>query len=434
MSILHSAASKLPKRPACTCTLAAATIAALLASACNVSASDANGPIFDHQQPAIYNFRPADLPPPYATPAANNGQQVIPRPDGKLLHVPPGFSIAEWATGLDNPRWIEVAPNDDVFVADSHPNRVDVLRASPSGGPPTSTHFATDLHQPFGIAFYPNGPNPKYIYIANTDSVVRWPYHNGQLNVDGPGQKIVDLPGGGYNQHWTRTIVVSPDNKKLYIAVGSRENVGEEEQPRASIFTCNPDGTDQHSFATGLRNAVGLSFNPVSGSLWAAVNERDNLGDKLVPDYVTSVKPGGFYGWPYYYIGNHHDPRMPDKPELGSRAIVPDVLLEPHCAALSIEWDNYHGFPGNYYHNGFVAMHGSWNRSDPSGYKIVRLMMNANGTAKGGYQDFVWGWNLHDGQVWGRPVSVAFLHDGSMLISDDGAGKIWRVRYTGGKL
>jgi glucose/arabinose dehydrogenase len=197
-------------------------------------------------------------------------------------------------------------------------------------------------------------------------------------------------------------------------------------------MTANPDGSDFQVYASGLRNAVGLTFNPVSGALWAAVNERDELGDKLPPDYVTSVKSGGFYGWPYYYIGPNHDPRMPDRPDLIGKVIVPDVLLEAHCAALSIEFYTGHQFPKQYYHDGFVVMHGSWNRSDPSGYKVVRLEMNRDGTTKNhGYQDFIWGWKPDVGNVWGRPVSIGFLPDGSMLVSDDGAGKIWRVTYTG---
>ena len=385
-------------------------------------------------QPGTHHITAADLPVPFATPSVNNGQDIVPRPADVSLHTLPGFKVSEWSAGLVNPRWIQVAPNGDVFVSESSAGRIAVLRPNPNGGKPTITRFVTGLSQPFGIAFYPLGPNPQYVYIADTDEVLRFPYKNGQttssVTVD-QATKIEALTPGGYNQHWTRTIVFSPDSKKLYIGVGSRENIGEEDPPRACVMTCNPDGSDFKPYATGLRNAVGLTFNPVNGALWAATNERDGLGSHVPPDYTTSVKPDGFYGWPYTYIGAHHDPRMPNKPDLESKAIVPDVLLEPHCAALSIEFDTGHQFPAQFHDDGFVAMHGSWNRADPSGYKVVRIPMNPDGTAKGTYQDFVWGWKLHpNGPVWGRPVSATFMKDGSLLISDDGGNVIWRVTHT----
>jgi glucose/arabinose dehydrogenase len=334
-------------------------------------------------------------------------------------------------SGLWNPRWVETAPNGDVFVAESQPGRITILRPSGDGSAPQKFVFATGLTQPFGIAFYPQGPNPKYVYVGDTDEVVRFPYHNGDTAATGSSENIMALTPGGYNQHWTRTVIFSPDSKKMYVGVGSQTNVDNgEAPPRACVMEANPDGTDAHVYASGLRNAVGLTFNPVSGAIWAAVNERDNLGDKLPPDYVTSVKRGGFYGWPYMYIGNHKDPRIDTPPNLPS-AIVPDVLLEAHCAALSIEFYNGKMFPKEYYHDGFVVMHGSWNRSDPSGYKVVRLKMNSDGTtANHGYQDFIWGWKPVNGNVWGRPVSLAFLKDGSMVVSDDGSNSIWRVTYS----
>ncbi len=376
-------------------------------------------------------IRPSDLPPLYATPSANNGPGVVARPPGASLHVPPGFEIGEWATGLNNPRALAVAPNGDVFVAESGPNRVLVLRDGANSGPPQRSVFADGLRQPFGIAFYPPGPAPRFVYVANTNSVVRFPYARGDLKASGTPQTIVpDLPGGGYHQHWTRRIVFRPDGKKLYVSVGSQSNVGEEEERRAAILEFNPDGSGYRVFASGLRNPVGLAFSPVTGQLWAAVNERDGLGDDLVPDYATSVKDGGFYGWPYYYIGAHHDPRMPEKPELAAKAIVPDVLLEAHSAALSVLFYTGHQFPASYQDAAFVGLHGSWNRSERSGYKVVRLLLDKSGRATGAYEDFVTGWALPDGSVWGRPVDVAQAGDGSLLISDDGGGKIWRVRAS----
>ncbi len=378
--------------------------------------------------PEHHEILPSELPAPFATPSANNGPHVIPPPDGATLYTPPGFKVAEWASGLDNPRFLTVAPNGDIFVAESAAGRVTVLRASNDPAKPdVREHFVTDLHQPFGIAFYPPGKSPKYVYIADTDEVIRFPYANGDLTATGPGEKMVDLTPGGYNQHWTRTILFTRDGKKMLVAVGSKSNIGIEDPPRASVMEFNPDGTGGRVYATGLRNAVGLTWNPVTGKLWAAVNERDGLGDRVPPDYATSVVDGGFYGWPYYYIGTNHDPRMPENAALRDRVLVPDVLLEPHCAALSIEFDTGKMFPFEYRNDAFLVMHGSWNRSDRAGYKVVRIPMNRDGTPKGGYEDFVWGWKMPDEDVWGRPVACVFAKDGSLLITDDGENKIWRV-------
>lgn len=378
--------------------------------------------------PPPRHIRAATLPAPYATPSVDTHPRVGPRPRGATLSVPPGFQIEAWASGLNNPRFLTVAPNGDVFVAESAADRVTVLRST-AGRPPIRSHFATGLRQPFGIAFYPPGPNPSAIYIANTDAVVRFPYRNGDLKARGAGKTLIHLPGGGYNQHWTRTLLFSPDGKRLYVAVGSRSNVGIEAPPRACIMEYDPDGTHGRIFASGLRNAVGLTTNPITGALWAAVNERDEIGNDVPPDYATHVKPGGFYGWPYYYIGGHHDPRMPQRPELKNKTIVPDVLLEAHCAALSIVFYTAAQFPAQYKNEGFVALHGSWNRRPPNGYKVVRVLMRPDGTAQGSYQDFVWGWKTADNRIWGRPVALAITKDGALLISDDGGNKIWRVRY-----
>lgn len=376
-------------------------------------------------------IRPSDLPPPHATASVNNPPTVVPRPEGAVLTVPPGFTIAEWADSLSNPRIVTVAPNGDVFVAESQANRVTVLRDGDGDGrPETRSMFADGLRQPFGIALYPPGPNPTHVYVANTDSVVRYAYSNGQLKASGAPETIVpDLPGGGYNQHWTRNVVFRPDGAKMYVSVGSQGNVAEEEEKRAAVLEYNPDGSGYRVFAAGLRNPVGLAFNPVGGALWAAVNERDGLGDDLVPDYATAVRDGGFYGWPWYYIGQNRDPRMAEKPDRKARTLLPDVLFESHSAALGIDFYNGALFPASYRNSAFVALHGSWNRSARSGYLVARIPFGAGGKPVGGYEEFVTGWKTPDGKVWGRPVDVAVAADGSLLITDDGAGKIWRVTY-----
>jgi glucose/arabinose dehydrogenase len=309
-----------------------------------------------------------------------------------------------------------------------------VLRdADGDNKPEVKETFAGDgLRQPFGIAFYPpNTPNPTHVYVANTDSVVRFPYKNGDTKAPGPAETIVgDLPGGGYNQHWTRNVIFKPDGSKMYVSVGSQGNIAEEEEKRAAILEYNPDGSGYRVFASGLRNPVGLAFNPVDGALWTAVNERDGLGDGLVPDYAARVQEGKFYGWPYTYIGTNDQPDFKDRPDLADKTVVPDVLFGAHAAALGIQFYDGNLFPANYRNSAFVALHGSWNRADRYGYKIVRIPVGPDGKAtSGGYEDFVTGWKTDDGQVWGRPVDVAVDKQGGLLITDDGAGKIYRVLY-----
>ncbi|HZP82969.1 MAG TPA: sorbosone dehydrogenase family protein [Chthonomonadaceae bacterium] len=372
---------------------------------------------------------PQDLPAPYATPSANNEPRVVARPAGASLKVPAGFQVAEFAAGLDNPRWLAIAPNGDVFCVESGPGRVTVLRdADGDGKAEFRQTFATGLTLPFGIAFWKN-----YLYVANTNSVVRFPYQVGQTEARGGPEVVVpDIPGRGYRQHWTRDLIFNPAGTKMYLSVGSEHNVAEEEPRRAAILEFNPDGSGERIFASGIRNAVGKAFNPVTGQLWTTCNERDGLGDDLVPDYVTSVKEGGFYGWPYYYIGPHHDPRMPAKPELKARVIVPDVLLQSHVAALGMVFYTGKQFPEEYRNDAFVALHGSWNRRERVGYSVIRIRFQ-NGKPVGGYEDFLTGWMLgpRDPRVWGRPVGLAVAKDGSLLVVDDGAGKIWRVSYRG---
>lgn len=382
----------------------------------------------------------ADLPAPYTTKSALNQPKIVPKPEGAVPHVPAGFKVDVFAGELNNPRLLRVAPNGDLFVAESGPGRIRILRdARNAGKPELNEVFASGLRQPFGIAFYPNGPNPQYIYIANTDSVVRFPYHNGDTKATGDPQMIVpDIPGGGRltgGGHWTRDIVFSKDGRKMYVSVGSHsndfENPKENEDRRADILEYNPDGTGFRLYATGIRNPVGITINPQTGQLWTSVNERDALGDNLVPDYITHVQDGGFYGWPWFYMGNHQDPRHPgEHAELANKVIVPDVLLQSHSASLEMTFYTGKQFPSQYMNDAFAAEHGSWNRSHRTGYKLIRVPMK-NGKATGEYEDFMTGFVASDGNVWGRPVGVAVAHDGSLYVSDDGSNTIWHITYTG---
>jgi glucose/arabinose dehydrogenase len=372
-----------------------------------------------------------------------NSPKLIDRPTGAWPQTLPGFAVELYASGLDNPRLIRTAPNGDLFVAESGPGRIKVFRGMSKDGKLEKVEtFATGLKQPFGIAFYPPGPSPRYVYVANTNSVVRFPYRKGDLKVSGAPEKVVsDLPAGGKlfgGGHWTRDIAFSQDGKKLYISVGSFSNVDEvdnnpTEHHRANILEANPDGTGLRVFASGLRNAVGIAVEPKTGELWASVNERDGLGDTLPPDYITRVQQGGFYGWPWYYIGGNQDPRHQGKhPELKDKVIVPDVLVEPHNASLEMTFYEGQQFPPEYWGDAFAAQHGSWNRSLRTGYEVIRVPLK-NGRATGEYQDFLTGFVTSDGQVWGRPVGVAVAQDGSLMVTDDGSNSIWRVRYTGGR-
>jgi len=384
-----------------------------------------------------------DLPKAYDTPSVDNGPPPSPRPDGAMPKAPAGFAVTEYANDLRNPRKIITAPNGDLFVAESGPNRIHIIRPGDGGKPALSQVFVENLRQPFGMAFYPSGKNPQWLYVANTDSVVRFPYKNGDLQATGPEQVIVDnISGGGRLRgggHWTRDIVFSKDGKKMYVSVGSRSNVQENdglieiEQRRARIFEFNPDGTGEQVYATGIRNPVGLAIHPQTGQLWTSVNERDGLGDNLVPDYVTHVERGGFYGWPYYYMGNHSDERAHgEHPDLGSTVLVPDVLLQSHYASLAMTFYQGKQFPKEYQLEGFAAEHGSWNRSHRDGYKVIRIPMK-NGKAVGTFQDFLTGFVTPEGKVWGRPVGVTVGNDGSLFITDDATNIVWNVRYTGAK-
>lgn len=365
-----------------------------------------------------------DLPPPGATDSVDNGPTVVARPSGVLPRVPSGFDVALFATGLTNPRMVRVAPNGDVFVVESQANRVRVLRDG-------AMHvFAGGLDQPFGIAF-----RPGWVYVANTGSVVRFAYADGDLEAKAPPETVVaDLSGGGRLRgggHWTRDVVFSKDGRKMFVSVGSLSNVSDDasEARRARIFEYSPDGKDERVFATGIRNPVGLAVHPETGDLWTSVNERDELGDHLVPDYVTRVKDGGFYGWPWFYIGDHQDPRHEGAhPELAGKVLVPDVLVQSHSAALGMTFYTGASFPEEWRSGAFVAFHGSWNRARRTGYKVVFVPVR-NGVPLGEYVDFMTGFVLPDATVFGRPVAVAVAKDGALLVSDDGGNCLWRVSH-----
>jgi glucose/arabinose dehydrogenase len=383
-----------------------------------------------------------DLPAPYATKGVDNGPDRVERPEGAWPQAPAGFKVDMYYTGLDQPRLIRTAPNGDLFVALSYQNKVMVFRGVGADGKPKEVStFADDLSQPFGIQFYP-ATDPKWVYIGNTDSVVRFPYHAGDMKATGPVEKLADLPGGGRLRgggHWTRDIAFSKDGKRMFVSVGSHSNdddsdVHLEEKDRADVLEFTPEGKFVKIYASGIRNCVGETINPITGELWCSTNERDMLGDNLVPDYITHVQEGGFYGWPWYYMstnGGVQDPRQEGKhPELAGKVITPDVLLNPHFASLELLFYEGSQFPAEYKGDGFAAEHGSWNRSNRSGYEVVRVPMK-DGHATGEYEDFLTGFVRPDGKVWGRPVGVTVANDGSLFVTDDGSGSIWHVTYTG---
>jgi len=357
----------------------------------------------------------------------DNDPIVVPPPADFQPQIPPGFTVSVFAKGFTEPRWLIVAPNGDVFVADSAAGEVVVLHDPQGKGSAESRDiFADHLNLPFGIAFHDN-----YVYIANTNEVLRFRYDPKTSNRLGDAEHILDLPGRGYHQHWTRSLAFSPDGKKLFVSVGSKTNISIESDPRrAAILVADPDGTNMRVYASGLRNAVGIAFNPESGGLWAAVNERDDLGDDVPSDYFTHVADGGFYGWPYAYIGGHVDDRVSARPDLLAKTIVPDVLLGAHVAPLQIAFYNKQKFPSSYWHGAFIAEHGSWNRRVRSGYQVVFIPFR-NGAPAGEPMTFFSGFVADPigKAVYGRTVGVAVAADGSLLISDDGEKIIWRVSY-----
>jgi glucose/arabinose dehydrogenase len=357
----------------------------------------------------------------------DNWPVVISPPANFQPQVPPGFKVSVFARDFTEPRWLAVAPDSDVFVADSASGEVVVLHDRQGQGRAQSREiFADHLNLPFGIAFHED-----YVYVANTDEVVRFRYDPKTSKRLGEAEHILGLPGMGYNQHWTRSLAFTRDGKKLFVSVGSSTNVSIESDPRrAAILVADTDGKNMRIYASGLRNAVGITCNPESGELWATVNERDDLGDDLPSDYFTHVIDGGFYGWPYSYIGSHADNRVMPRPDLVAKAIVPDVLLGAHVAALQFAFYEGRQFPSTYWHGALIAEHGSWNRRIRSGYQVVFIPFR-NGLPSGEPKPFFSGFvpDPAGKDVYGRVVGVAVAQDGSVLISDDGGKLIWRVSY-----
>jgi len=440
---------------------------------------------WNQQQPGVRRkITLADLPQPKPDEAVNNTPHVIARPADAWPIAPAGFKVTLYAGGDSNPmqradnkevmtlsggtftmpRLIRTAPNGDLFLADSGAGTIFILRGVGSDGKAAHIEkFTTGLDHPFGIAFYPTD-NPRYIYVGNATTVQRIPYRSGDLHASGPAETVVpnipgyaQLTGGG---HWTRDVAFTKDGQHMLVSVGSGSNVDDADTHpgdfhRADVLEYKPDGKFIEVYAHGIRNCVGEAINPVTGQLWCSTNERDNLGNHLVPDYVTSIKEGGFYGWPWYYMGGHQDPRLPkpcangtgpnpqaaaltaDKAktckrvDLSSKVITPDVLVQPHMASLEMTFYPPAGeFPKQYDGDAFAAEHGSWNRANRAGYEVIRIPIH-NGHADGSYEDFLTGFVTNDGQVWGRPVGVAVAKDGSMFVTDDGSRSVWRVSYVG---
>lgn len=454
---------------------------------------------WSQQKPGVrHKITVADLPEPKPEESINNEAHLVPRPENAWPIAPAGFKVTLYAGGdsapmqrsenkehmaqsggtFTMPRLIRTAPNGDLFLADSGAGSLLVLRGvGPDGKAAQIEKFATGLDHPFGIAFYP-ADNPKYVYVGNATTVQRIPYHAGDLHATGPAETVVpDIPGYAQLQgggHWTRDVVFSKDGQHMLVSVGSGSNVDDadthpSEFHRADVLEYTPDGKFVKVYAHGIRNCVGEAVNPITGQLWCSVNERDVLGNHLVPDYVTSVPEGGFFGWPWYYMGGHKDPRLPDpcaigtgpnpqaaaltaaqardckRVDLASKVRTPDVLVQPHMASLEMVFypatagtahrtaaasDPSHAFPADYSGDAFAAEHGSWNRKNRAGYEVIRIPMR-NGHATGEYEDFLTGFVTPEGQVWGRPVGVAVGSDGSLFVTDDGTRSVWHVTYTG---
>ena len=400
-----------------------------------------------------------DLPKPFATRSTSHTVRIVARPAGTSPKVPPGFQVELFASGLKDPRALVVAPNGDLFVAESEAGRIRVLRAD-GGRLAENTVFASGLDAPFGMAFYPPGPEPQWVYVANVGPVIRYPYRNGELRARARPEIIVPrLAGAGARNvqrgHITRDIAFSLDGRRMFVSVGSATNNGEgmgkrdataiarweaahglgsawgSDTDRAVVLAFDPDGKNRSTFATGLRNCVGLAVHPQTGELWCSTNERDDLGDDLVPDFITRVRAGAFFGWPWYYLGAHEDPgHRGERQDLKDKVTVPDVLIQAHSASMRLTFYDGNQFPTEYRGNAFAALHGSWNRSKLTGFKVIRVRLK-DGVPSGEYDDFMTGFVVNDSSAFGRPVGVTVAQDGALLVSDDGNGTIWRVSYHG---
>ena len=375
-----------------------------------------------------FELKPSDMPKPYATPAVENSSQGIERPSGALPQVPKGFAVSLFADNLSNPRWMAVAPNGDVFLAEPDANKITILRDTKgTGHASVRLTYATGFHQPHGLAFHDG-----YLYVGDVMAVWRIPYKDGDSKA-GPRERVTKQHDLGIGGHFTRDIAFGADGT-LYLAIGSNENIADTDPPfRAAVNVVRPDGT-LAQLATGIRNPVGIAAYPGTDQVWVSVNERDGLGDGLVPDYFTHLDRSAFYGWPWAYIGHNPDPVFgPKRPDMVAKAAVPDVLFQSHSAPTGLVFYEGSQFPADYKGDAFVSLHGSWNSSKPTGYKVVRVHF-ASGKPVGGYDNFLtgfWDGSSSPAKVWGRPAGLAVAKDGSLLIADDEGKAVWRVSYTG---
>lgn len=386
--------------------------------------------------PQPIHIRLADLPNPFASDSASQPPQVVPVPENPVLQVPEGFRVNVFADGLNKPRWLALTPDGDVLVTETPENRITLLQDRDGDGVAEMRRiFATSeqgLNIPFGMAF-----GGGYFFLGNTDAVLRFPYRPGQEQLTQRGEKIADLPGQGYRQHWTRNVVVAPNGQQIYVSIGSQSNVEEEPLPRASVQVMNLDGSEAKTFAFGLRNPVGLAFHPRTGELYTTVNERDGLGDDLVPDYFTRIRQGEFYGWPYFYLtGDRPDPRRLERgrvtqPQLAAQTRTPDVLFQAHSAALGVQFYTGQTFPKKYHGGAIVAFRGSWNRGQGTGYQLAFVPFDPEGRPLGHYEDLLTGFLLDArGPItWGRPVGILVLPDGSVLFTEEMNQRIYRLQY-----
>ena len=404
------------------------------------------------------------LPPPFASRSAQNGPQTVDRPANAALSVPDGFTVHQFSSGLSGPRLIRTAPNGDLFIAETRSGRIRIMRAPDGADAPSEEGiFASGLEGPFGIAFYPLGPDPKWVYVGNLNSVVRFPYVNGDMEARGPAETVIPvLTLGGTGGHTTRDVVFSRDGSRMFVSIGSGSNAAEDmpkktlaeaaawekehglgaawgpEADRANIRVTDPEGAQPlRPFATGIRNPVGLAVDPATGEVWTSTNERDGLGDDLVPDYISRVREGGYYGWPWFYMGNHEDPRHAgERPDLAGKTINPDVPLQAHSASLQMTFYAAKAgvavFPPGYQGSIFAAEHGSWNRGTRTGSKVIRVVFK-DGAPTGEYEDFLTGFVVDDHRVWGRPVGVTVAHDGALIVTEDANDTVWRIAYSGGQ-
>jgi glucose/arabinose dehydrogenase len=399
------------------------------------------------------HIRPTDLPPP--SHADNDPEEpdfkrlpkVVAAPQGKMPNVPKGFTVQVFASGLKQPRVIRVAPNGDVFVAESGSGRVLAFRPDTGGGLATPEVFAENLDRPYGIVFAPPS-DPQYVYVAAANQVVRLPY-NGDRKATGPAEVVI--PNIPTKRHWTRDLEISRDGRRLFVSIGSSSNVAAtmpkksteeieafekmhglgaawgDEQNRAVVRVFDPEGKNVRNYATGLRNCSGMAMQPGTDTLWCTGNERDHIGPNLVPDFLTTVQDGGFYGWPWYYTGGNEDPaHAHERPDLKDKVIVPDVLLQAHSSTLDLVFYDADAFPAEYRGDAFATMHGSWNREERTGYKVIRARMK-DGKPTGVYEDFMTGFVLDKDTVWGRPAGIGVARDGALLVSDDANGTIFRI-------